>query len=331
MQKTAHRFTESEAGIDVRQIERYGKGWLLDGEYRQLSPHTVAARKSLLDKLVWFLRYNELPGCGTPEIRAFLAYMGRGHEDEGGRWGNPRMTRPVRPRTVQTHFINLKTFFRFLIDEGVIESSPIEHLRPPVARADQVQPFTQEQVTSLLQMAKRSTHPRRDEAILLFLLDTGVRASELCGLKMEDVDMAGRRCIVLGKGNKHRSVFFGRNTAKALWQYLREESREPDEPLFMADRGIRAGEPLTRSGLLQLIRRLARAAKIEAAQCSPHTFRHTFAVEFLRAGGNTFSLMQLLGHTSLHMTNRYVSLAQGDLEAQHRQFSPADRLKGRSR
>ena len=92
-----------------------------------------------------------------------------------------------------------------------------------------------------------------------------------------------------------------------------------------------AGAGLTRTGLRVLIGRLGKVAKVETTRCSPHTFRHTFSVEFLRAGGNVFTLQQLLGHTHLHMTNRYVALAQADIENQHRQFSPVARLKGRSR
>ena len=141
--------------------------------------------------------------------------------------------------------------------------------------------------------------------------------------------MSARKCIVLGKGNKHRVVYFGRQTAKALWNYLREEDREPCSPVFLSDRGTKAGEPLTRAGLRQLIERLGKAANIEAVRCSPHTFRHTFAVTFLRNGGNVFSLQQILGHTSLQMTNRYVAVSQADLERQHRQFSPVDRLGGK--
>jgi integrase/recombinase XerD len=72
---------------------------------------------------------------------------------------------------------------------------------------------------------------------------------------------------------------------------------------------------------------LGRVAGIQSARCSPHTFRHTFAVEFLRGGGNVFSLKELLGHTSLTICNRYIALAQADLERQHRQYSPADRLR----
>lgn len=278
---------------------------------------------------MWFLKQNELPTCGTLELRQFLAYVSRGHESPGGRWGNPLMTKPVRPRTVHTYHGHLRTLFRWLIQEGIIETSPMEAIAAPIARADQVQPFDERQVGALLSASQKTLHGKRDYSIVCFLLDTGMRASELCDLKMSDVDMSARKCIVLGKGNKHRAVYFGRQTAKALWNYLREEEREPSSPVFLSDRGSGTGEPLTRSGLLQLIERLGKASHIEAVRCSPHTFRHTFAVTFLRNGGNVFSLQQILGHTSLQMTNRYVAVSQGDLEKQHRQFSPVDRLGGR--
>jgi integrase/recombinase XerC len=327
MQESALRFQKTEAQLSIAELEYLAQGWLLDDEIRQLSPQTLAARRFLVGKLLWFLRHRGANTCGTVELRGFLAYIGRREVEPGGRWGDPRSTKAVRPRTVHTHFGNLRTLFRFLVAEGSLKVSPMGALRPPIARADQLQPFTQDQVSALLAAARRSRHPRRDEAILLFLVDTGARASELCGLRVKDLDFSGRRCTVIGKENKQRALFLGRRSTKALWQYLREEPREPDAPLFLADSGRRAGEALTRSGLLQLIRRLGRAAGLEACRCSPHTFRHTFAVEFLRAGGNVFTLKELLGHTTLAMVNRYVALAQADLEAQHRQFSPADRLK----
>jgi len=202
----------------------------------------------------------------------------------------------------------------------------MEAIAAPIARADQVQPFDERQVSALIAASHKTLHPKRDYAMVCFLLDTGMRATELCELRMSGVDMSARKCIVLGKGNKHRSVYFGRQTAKALWNYLREEEREQGSPVFLSDRGSGTGEPLTRSGLLQLIERLGKAAHVEAVRCSPHTFRHTFAVTFLRNGGNVFSLQQILGHTSLQMTNRYVAVSQGDLEKQRRQFSPVDGL-----
>jgi site-specific recombinase XerD len=326
MQKTAPRLRSTGEAVPLADLERHAHDWVLDGEIRQLSKRTLQDRVSHTQKLVWFLKQREYAACGTHELRAFLAYLNTAHTSEEGRWGNAQQRKPLRPRRVQKYFGDLRTFFRFLVEEQAIDASPMEVLRPPVCRADQVQPFTSEHQAALLAAARKSRHPKRDEAIVLMLLDTGARASELCQLKMSDLDLSGRRFTVLGKGNKSRSLYFGRKATKALWAYLKEEQPDPDGYVFLADRGTRAGEPLTRSGLLQLIRRLGRAAKVEARRCSPHTFRHTFAVEFLRAGGNVFTLKELLGHTTLAMVNRYVALAQADIEAQHRQFSPADRL-----
>jgi site-specific recombinase XerD len=307
------------------------QGWLLDGDLRQLSQQTRAARKLLIEKLLWFLRTHGHPECGTAEIRAFLAYISTGHEREGGRWGNPLLKKAVRPRTVHTYYGNLRTFFRWLVAEGELLVSPMETIRAPVARADQIQPFTEQQASALLAAARRTRHPRRDEAILLFLLDTGARASELCALRMRDLDLAGRRCTVLGKGNKRRTLYLNPATVRALWAYLREEPHGEDDPLFISD-GVRGeGGAFTRSGLQQLMERLGRAAKVEAVRCTPHTFRHTFAVSFIRNGGSAFSLMGMLGHTSLHMSNRYVALAEADLESQHQRFSPVATMKNARR
>ena len=317
--------------IAAPDVARLGEGWLLDGEIAQHSPQTVAIRRFLLGKLSWFLSARGCGRCGTPELRQFLAYVTRGHLEPGGRWGNPRLTRPVRPSTVRTYWLHLCAFFNWLVAEGALESSPLRPIAAPAVRADQVTPFTPAQVEALLSAARRTLHPRRDEAILLVLLDTGLRASELCSALARDLDVEGRRLGVLGKGGKRRSVFFGRTCTKALWAYLREEPRAPDGPLFLSDRGGRAGDGLTRSGLGQLLERLGRAAGVEAVRVSPHTCRHTFALSFLRAGGNVFGLQTLLGHTDVKMTQRYVRLAEGDIERQHREHSPVDWLKGEGR
>lgn len=277
MQKTAHRFANSDATISVSELARYADGWFLDGEIRQHSKTTLASRRLIVSKLLWFLRQREYTTCGVLELRQFLAYISRGHEEKGGRWGNRLMTRPVRPRTVHTYHGHLRTLFRWLIGEGAIEVSPMEAIAAPVARADQIQPFTQPQITALLAASKRSHHPRRDEAILLFLLNTGVRASELSALRMKDMDLQGRQATVLGKGNKRRTVYFGRDTTKTLWNYLKEQTRGEEAPLFFSDRGTRKGEALTRFGLRQLMERLGIVARVEATRCSPHTFRHTCA------------------------------------------------------
>lgn len=186
MKKTAHPSTNPDFAISVADLARYAEGWLLDGEIRQHSKATIGTRRIIVEKLLWFLRRREYSVCGILELRQFLVYLTRGHEEAGGRWGNTANSKPVRPGTVATYHARLRTLFAWIVSEGGLERSPMESVAPPVNRPDQIQPFTQAQVAALLSDARRSTHPRRDEAILLFLLDTGVQASELCTLRMRD-------------------------------------------------------------------------------------------------------------------------------------------------
>jgi len=321
-------FRKSELSACTADLTRYADGWLLTCDIARHSQQTLKLRRIILDKLLWFLREKSLETCGLHELRLFFSYLNHGHEQPGGRWGNPQLTKPVKPATVVTYDCHLRTFFTWLVQEEVIEASPMERIAEPIDRPDQIEPFTDEEVETLIAAAKKSNCPKRDEAILWFLLDTGIRASELCALTLQDVDLTARRCkIQEGKGGKSRSVWLGSTAAKALWNYLKFEPHDELDPLFFNQRG----EFLTRSGLLQLIERLGNVAGIKQARCSPHTFRHTFAISFLRAGGDVLTLQQFLGHTSLTMVKRYVKLAQADLQEAHRQYSPADRLKGKKK
>jgi site-specific recombinase XerD len=129
--------------------------------------------------------------------------------------------------------------------------------------------------------------------------------------------MSERRLSVVGKGNKRRVVAYGAKTARALWAYARDAA--PERILFEGERG-----PLTRSGLQQVMTKLGLAAGVRDVH--PHRLRHSFAIEFLRQGGNVFTLQAILGHTHLQMTQRYVAIAQADVVVQQRKHAPGDRL-----
>lgn len=308
MRKTQLPFTKGDSTpqqLKVADLAPQLEQWLIVCDIANYSSETNEVRRFLVSKLIWFCKHKGYAECGLLELRHFFSYLNHGHEDKAGRWGNPRFKKPLRPSTVQNYHKHLRRFFTWLIEEEVLVASPMEKVKPVIARPDQIQPFTCEQVSALLVAAERSRDRRRNVAAVKVLFDTGLRASELCGLRMRDVDMDQQHFRVLGKGNKYRTVPFGKAVRKALWQYLREEHREPDDPLFTSSRGIAAGDPMTRGDLLQLVERLGKKAGISATRCSPHTFRHTFAVNFLKNGGNTFSLKIMLGHTSLHMTNKY--------------------------
>ncbi len=315
--------------VPVELIERYVEDWISEAEYLQRSPATVTGKKDALAKFLWWLHRQHCDECSTRELRHFLAYVGNGHLQPGGRWGNPQLTKAASPRTVQYYFNYLRGFFRWMLSENLIEDDPCRGLAIPKYERNLIQPFTQEQVGALLDATKRLTNPTRDLSILTFMLDTGLRASEFCNLKMSDLELhtSYGHATVIGKGRKKRTVPFSQRAARDLWHYLRKTpGRSEHCPVFCADRGNGAGLPLTRSGLQQLYERLGVASGIRGARCSPHTMRHTFAVSFLRDGGNVFTLQMILGHSDLKMTQRYVALSRADISDQHRRFSPADRI-----
>jgi integrase/recombinase XerD len=165
----------------------------------------------------------------------------------------------------------------------------------------------------------------RDRAILVLLYDTGMRSSELCTVRFRDLDMENRRIHVTGKGRKQRHVFFGKAAARDLWKYhasrYPKDRPRPDDYLFLDQNNLR---PMNRGSVLQLVVGLGNSAEVVNAH--PHRLRHTFAINFLKNGGNVFQLQDILGHASLKMCKRYARFATNDLQDAHGRASPYDRL-----
>jgi integrase/recombinase XerD len=128
----------------------------------------------------------------------------------------------------------------------------------------------------------------------MLLVDTGIRASELCRLAVSDLDLKNQRLLFMGKGNKERYLPIAARTRQALWRYLasRDEPK-PTAPLFLSS----TQRPLDRTGLQKLVGRLGERAGVRNVH--PHRFRHTFAITFLRNGSTVFALQRILGHSSL--------------------------------
>jgi integrase/recombinase XerD len=179
--------------------------------------------------------------------------------------------------------------------------------------------------TSSKRLPAQSARPtgNRDRAILITLLDTGLRASELCKLTVKDYDpKTGRIGVKQGKGKKDRTVYLGTAARRVVWRYLADRpNAKPGEPLF----ATRELTHLDRDNLRHLIERTAERAGVEHANV--HRFRHTFAINFLRNGGNLLELQRLLGHERLDTLHIYVQLAQSDLRAAQTMASPADNWK----
>ena len=163
----------------------------------------------------------------------------------------------------------------------------------------------------------------RDYTILLTLIDTGLRVSELCGLGVCDIDWSSGFMRVLGKGSKERLVPFGTTLRRALHEYIgRKGQFGGDHYLFVNQFAQRLDRRVVRLILLKL----GEKAGVKGVRISPHTCRHTFAKNWILNGGDPFSLQRILGHTTQQMVSHYVNLAANDIRVQHSKFSPADRL-----
>jgi integrase/recombinase XerD len=343
------RVQNSQRSLDCltrEDLEYHAAGWVMDGKMNQMAAGSIVNRQAAVDRLLWFLERRGYEECGEREVREFLAYVATGHLEPGGRWEEPgkhakhgylaiRGTEPVKLSTLAGYHTRLKTFFRWLVQSEVLERSPMERINRPRLPKDQIQPFSEDQVEALRDAARETAEPLRDTALVLFLYDTGARASEALSLTVGDIDMRGNRCSVVGKGGKRRTLYFSVPTEQALWALMGPRGKRAtfalDTPLFRAMRGKRTGEAMTPGALTALIRRLGRAAGIRGVRCSAHTLRHSYAVHFLRHGGSVFSLQIALGHESLEMVRRYVQLADADLEAASQIASPVAALYRRKR
>jgi len=246
----------------------------------------------------------------------------------------------LSPKTVRNVWVTLSSFFHWAGDEFQIPN-PMKMVPAPKFETPPVEPFRREEIEAILKVCdycqEAKTNDRhkftmrrvtrfRDKAIVLVLVDSGLRASELCSLRIGDYDaQTGKVQIRHGvgggaKGKKGRTVYLGKTARKAIWRYLvdREDGEDPDEPLFLG----RYSRPLNRDALRQVIASLGEKASVKKVY--PHRFRHTFAITYLRSGGDLFTLQRLLGHATLEMVQHYARIAEVDVEQAHRKASPAD-------
>jgi site-specific recombinase XerD len=230
----------------------------------------------------------------------------------------------LSPQSIETYSRAIRAFFGYLYREGFIEVNPMAKVKMPKVPETVVPTFTEKEVERLLdQPNKRSNEGFRDYAILLALVDTGVRLSELAELKASDIDYEQNLFKVIGKGLRERYVPFGRRVAKALMRY---QLKCRPEPIGTDNFWLRRdGQSLPASRVEKLVTMYGKKAGLK--RCYPHKLRHTSSVMYLRNGGDVFSLQRKLGHRSLVMTRRYSNLSDADVRDKHLKYGVADRLK----
>jgi integrase/recombinase XerD len=278
---------------------------------RGLAANTVLAYGRDLDRFALWAA-GGLPNYLRPTVRElshYLAYL----REEG-----------LDPASVARHLVALKMFYRFLRLEERADQSAVELLSSPTLWERIPQVLSPESVEKLLaapQPAERFF--LRDRALLETLYATGSRASEVVGLKLEDLHLDSGFCRCLGKGNKQRVVPLGRPARAALQEYLNEQRpilvrAVPDSPWVFVSRG---GRPLTREMLWILVKKYVRRAALNT-KVSPHTLRHSFATHLLAGGADLRTVQELLGHANIRTTQHYTHVDRDRLKAVHRRFHP---------
>lgn len=263
----------------------------LDRE-RNASPHTIRAYGEDLEQFARHVR-AELGREGDPKevdhllIRAFLARLHR---------------RGLKAASAGRKLAALRTFFRYLCREGVLQRNPARALLSPRLEKRVPAYLDERDVAMLLEMPGAGAAAARGRALLEMLYATGIRCSELVGLDLGEVDLSARMIRVLGKGRKERIVPFGGRALAAVEAYLvvRRQASPRTDALFLNSRGGRLTDRSVRSLVAKRVRAVAIARKV-----SPHTLRHSFATHLLERGADLRAIQELLGHTSLSTTQRY--------------------------
>jgi integrase/recombinase XerD len=241
---------------------------------------------------------------------------------------NPRNGEPLSGATVQGYVRTLKAFFSWAVREEYSIPGRFGHIPIPKAQSKIINTFSSEQIKQILNLCGVCYgNGSRDTLLILLLLDTGVRVSEMVNIELDDVNLQdGNVKIRIAKGNRERVVPIGSLVQKAMWKYINSSRTKPltaqVTKLFLNGRGM----PLTVNGVQQLLRRYGRKAGFTSIRCSPHTFRHSFAKHYLLNGGDIFSLQRILGHSSLASVRMYLNLFATDIKKQHLRFSPVDNL-----
>lgn len=279
---------------------------------RGLSPRTLSAYRRDIERLAEYLAArgtDDIGRAGVAELRDYTYHL----KDRG-----------LQPTSIRRNLAAIRTYFAFLLAEGLVVADPTDRVDLPRTWRRLPNVLHRDEVARLLD-APDLNDPLywRDKALLEFAYASGVRVSELIGLKVRDVDLQEGFAVVFGKGAKERLVPVGRAALQALVLYIREirprlvRSQESEGALFLNARG----QPLSRMGVWKILRKQVERAGI-TKRVSPHTLRHSFATHLLEGGADLAAVQEMLGHADISTTQVYTHVEREYLREVHRQYHP---------
>ena len=283
---------------------------------RNVSPNTVLAYRDDLESFVGFLCNDyltlgrdqlDLAGIDHLAVRSYLAHLSR---------------RKLSRASMARHLSAMRTFFKYLVREGIVEANPARTVATPKKEKHLPAVMQTSDVALLLEQPDTSVNLGvRDAAWLELLYASGLRIGELVGIDIDDLELRARLVKVRGKGSKERIVPFGSKAETALraWLAVRGELAHDveEQAVFVNYRGKR----ITTRSIRRLFDDYLKQASLRAG-ISPHTMRHSFATHLLNAGADLRGIQELLGHASLSTTQKYTHLNDWQLIAVYKKAHP---------
>lgn len=335
-----HRFfiVELRMKTGIEKATKYRRAITIDGLITRFEMSNVVDGKSprtvrwYSDILKFFSRYlkenaqaNGIDGFSIENARKYVLYL-RSRNRFDGHPFIPQQHSLLSPQTVRGHIRGLRAFSSWLYREKYTDENRLSYLKIPKVPEKLIEPLTDQEVKQIVSCINQSlTTGVRNHAIFVTALDNGLRASELAGIELGQLDLKGGYIKVMGKGAKERIVPIGDFVKMTLWNYINKVRPEPViigcNKLFLSSEG----QPITANTIKLVFSRLARKSGIE--RLHGHLCRHSFAINYLLNGGDIFSLREILGHTTLEMVNHYLHFTRSQLTAQHHKYSPMDRLQ----
>jgi len=279
---------------------------------RGASPNTIASYETDLRDFLAFLEPLKVrfpDDVSRDVIRGYVESLSR---------------RGMSSSSISRHISSLRSFYRFLMAERLIDESPVDGIEPPKGWARLPTVLSIDEVERLLSVYERAETPiqLRNKAILELLYATGVRVSELVSLRTDDIsaELGYLRCK--GKGDKERLVPIGSPALKALEEYLKRGrphlAGSRSQPWLFLNRN---GDKLSRQAVWKMIKQAIKLAGIEK-NVSPHTLRHSFATHMLERGADLRYLQEMLGHSNISTTQIYTHISRERLRDLHKTFHP---------
>lgn len=282
-----------------RHIEKFARYLEIE---KNASRHTIDGYERDLKEFFAFLKGSAVETVDYLTIRRFLAHL---------------KERNISARTTARKLSSLRSFFRFLIKDGYLKANPTDAVASPKQEKHLPKFLTETDVNSLIDSPDTSkVLGLRDHAMLETLYSTGIRISELTGLKQDDIDFIGGMIKVYGKGKKERLLPIGDRALKAIRDYLKERKAETGFVFLNRDK-----KPIAPRGFRKVLNKYVLKACLKE-HISPHTLRHSFATHLLNRGADLRSVQELLGHVNLSTTQIYTHLTTEKLKSVYEKAHP---------